>query len=314
MAKYRTRLPQLTKSTFMTDGGMETTLIFKKGIDLPHFAAFDLLKNREGIEILENYYEDYLAIAKQKCSGFILESVTWRANTDWALKMGYTKESLDLINREAIQHLESIRDNHENEKFQLSISGCVGPRGDGYSIENRMNIREAEEYHSRQIKTLSLTNADFITAMTINYNEEAIGIVNVAKKNNIPVVISYTLETDGRLPSGQSLGDAITTLDELTENYVSYFMINCVHPTHFEHILQSAANWKNRIKCIRANASTKSHVELDESETLDEGNSQELAVAYKKLKSLLPNLNIIGGCCGTDQSHIEKICELWFKE
>ena len=283
MAKYRTHLPQLTESTFMTDGGLETTLIFKQGIDLPHFAAFNIIKDEKGKKILEKYYQDYLSIAKQKCSGFILEAVTWRANTDWALKMGYNMESLDLINREAIQHLESIRDNHENEDFQISISGCVGPRGDGYSIENSMSIGEAEEYHSRQIKTLSLTNADFITAMTINYNKEAIGIVKAANKNNIPVVISYTVETDGSLPSGQSLGDAITTLDELTDNYVSYFMINCAHPNHFKNILQSDSGWKSRIRAIRANASIKSHAELDDSETLDAGNKEELAEEYKNL-------------------------------
>jgi S-methylmethionine-dependent homocysteine/selenocysteine methylase len=314
MAKYRTALPQLTESTFMTDGGLETTLIFNKGIELPHFASFGLLQNEEGIQILNEYYLDYLEVSKQICSGFILEAPTWRANPDWAMKLGYSLESLDQINRTAIQELEKIRSNHENKDFRISISGCIGPRGDGYSPENQMNIKMAEEYHSFQIKILADTNADLVSAMTMNYNDEAIGIVSAAKMNNIPVVISYTVETDGKLPSGESLGEAITSLDKITNNYVSYFMINCAHPNHFSGVLQPNSNWTRRIKGIRANASIKSHAELDESETLDEGNKEELAKGYQNLKSLLPNLTIIGGCCGTDHTHMEKICEAWFEE
>ncbi len=299
-------------STFMTDGGLETDLIFNKGIDLPEFAAFDLLKNEEGKEVLSKYYLDYLNVSKQKCSGFILEAPTYRANPDWALKIGYSLESLDAINRTAVQELEKIRNNYENENFKIAISVCIGPRGDGYSPENKMSIKMAEEYHSFQIKIVADTNADLVSALTMNYNEEAIGIVNAAKKNNIPVVISYTVETDGKLPSGESLEEAITSLDNKTDNYVSYFMINCAHPDHFANVLDPDSNWTNRIKGIRANASCKSHSELDESETLDVGHKEKLARGYQHLKTLLPNFSIIGGCCGTDHTHMEEICEIWF--
>lgn len=312
MTKYRTDLPQQSMSTFMTDGGIETDLIFNKGIDLPEFAAFDLLKNEEGKEVLRKYYLDYLNVSKQKCSGFILEAPTYRANPDWALKIGYSLKSLDAMNRTAVQEMEKIRNDHENENFKIAISVCIGPRGDGYSPDNKMSIKMAEEYHSVQIKTIADTNADLVSALTMNYNEEAIGIVNAAKKNNIPVVISYTVETDGKLPSGESLEEAIISLDKITDNYVSYFMINCAHPDHFVNVLDPDSNWTNRIKGIRANASCKSHSELDESETLDEGDKEQLARKYKHLKTLLPNLNIIGGCCGTDHTHMEEICKVWF--
>ena len=312
MTKYRTDLPQQSMSTFMTDGGLETDLIFNKGIDLPEFAAFDLLKNEEGKEVLSKYYLDYLNVSKQKCSGFILEAPTYRANPDWALKIGYSLESLDAMNRTAVQEMEKIRNDYENENFKIAISVCIGPRGDGYSPDNKMSIKMAEEYHSVQIKTIADTNADLVSALTVNYNEEAIGIVNAAKKNNIPVVISYTVETDGKLPSGESLEEAIIYLDNITDNYVSYFMINCAHPDHFVNVLEPDSNWTNRIKGIRANASCKSHSELDESETLDEGDKEQLARRYKHLKTLLPNLNIIGGCCGTDHTHMEEICKVWF--
>ena len=314
MPKYRTDLPQLTKATFMTDGGLETDLIFNHGIDLPEFAAFDLLKNEEGKEVLRKYFLDYLDISKKQCSGFVLEAPTYRANPDWALKIGYSLESLDDITRIAVQELENIRNDNESENFKIAISVCIGPRGDGYSPDNKMSVEMAEEYHSYQIKIVADTNADLVSALTMNYNEEAIGIVNAAQKKNIPVVISYTVETDGKLPSGQSLEEAITALDKITDNYVSYYMINCAHPNHFVDILNPDSTWAKRIKGLRANASNKSHAELDESETLDIGDKEQLARKYQELKALLPNLNVIGGCCGTDHTHMNEICNLWFEK
>jgi S-methylmethionine-dependent homocysteine/selenocysteine methylase len=314
MPKYRTDLPQLTKATFMTDGGLETDLIFNHGIDLPEFAAFDLLKNDEGKEVLRKYFLDYIDISKTQCSGFVLEAPTYRANPDWALKIGYSLESLDDITRIAVQELENIRNDNESEDFKIAISVCIGPRGDGYSPDNKMSVEMAEEYHSYQIKIVADTNADLVSALTMNYNEEAIGIVNAAQKKNIPVVISYTVETDGKLPSGQSLEEAITALDKITDNYVSYYMINCAHPNHFVDILNPDSTWAKRIKGLRANASNKSHAELDESETLDIGDKEQLARKYQELKALLPNLNVIGGCCGTDHTHMNEICNLWFEK
>ena len=314
MSKYRTNLPQLSMTTFMTDGGLETDLIFNHGIDLPEFAAFDLLKDEKGKDILSKYYKDYLEISKDRCSGFILEAPTYRANPDWALKIGYSLDSLKDIIGTSVQELEELRNDYENDDFQIAISVCIGPRGDGYVADNKMSIEMAEEYHSYQIAVVADTNADLVSALTINYNEEAIGLVKAAKKNGLPVVISYTVETDGKLPSGQSLKDAITSLDKITDNYVSYYMINCAHPDHFAHILNPDSQWAKRIKGLRANASTKTHCELDESETLDIGDKEQLARKYQELKTLLPSLNVIGGCCGTDHTHLSKISEVWFEK
>jgi S-methylmethionine-dependent homocysteine/selenocysteine methylase len=230
------------------------------------------------------------------------------------MKIGYSLKSLDEMNRTAVRELEQLRKDYENDDFKIAISVCIGPRGDGYSPDNQMSIEAAEEYHSHQIKLVAETNADLVSALTMNYNEEAIGIVKAAKKHSIPVVISYTVETDGKLPSGQTLEEAITTLDRLTSDYVSYYMINCAHPDHFSGVLDPTSTWAKRIKGLRANASTKSHAELDESETLDVGDKDLLAKRYQELRSLLPNLNIIGGCCGTDHTHLGKICEAWFEK
>jgi homocysteine S-methyltransferase len=314
MEKYRSNLPQLGDAPFLTDGGLETTLIFHHGIELPLFAAFDLLKNEAGKQILKDYYERYLNVARQYTAGFVLEAPTWRASKDWGEKLGYSAAALDQINRTAIEQLEALRQAYEAEDFRIVISGNLGPRGDGYAPGNKMNAQEAEAYHAPQIETFSTTSADLVSAFTLNYTQEAIGIIKAAKSFNMPVVISYTLETDGTLPSGELLQDAILEADQATDGYAAYFMINCAHPSHFQQILQAGGNWVKRIKGIRANASTRSHQELDEADHLDIGDKQELAKGYQKLKLLLPNLNIIGGCCGTDHTHLENICGLWFDE
>ena len=303
-------LNQLKNKTFLTDGGLETTLIFHQGIDLPHFAAFDLLSYEEGKVTLKNYYLEYIRIAKKHKVGFLLESPTWRANLDWGYKMGYSPDSLNRINRIAIEQLHEIRNKHEDETTKMLISGCVGPRGDGYVPSDKMKASQAAIYHAPQIQTFKKANADMVSAITMNYVEEALGIVIAAKNANIPVVISFTVETDGKLPSGQSLKEAILQIDDITGCYPAYYMVNCAHPSHFKNVLETSENWLKRIHGIRANASTKSHAELDESEHLDHGDKHELAERYQELKKLLPNLKVIGGCCGTDHSHIEQICEV----
>jgi S-methylmethionine-dependent homocysteine/selenocysteine methylase len=307
MAKYRKNLPQLSNEIFLTDGGLETTLIFHEGLELPEFAAFYLLKSEEGIEHLREYYRKYAALALDYGAGFVLESVTWRANSDWGKKLGLTEKELADLNRKAIDFLSEIRDELETEKSKMVISGCIGPRGDGYVPTDLMTAEEAENYHAPQVKIFSSTQADLISAFTINYVEEAIGIVRVAEKAGMPVVISFTVETDGKLPTGQTLREAIESVDAATNNYPAYYMINCAHPTHFEEALEAGEAWTKRIRGVRANSSVKSHAELDESTELDEGNPRELGQQYRQLLRKLTNLRVLGGCCGTDFRHVKEI-------
>lgn len=307
MSKYRHQLPQLSSRTFLTDGGLETTLIFHCGHELPEFAAFDLLTRPDGCEELRRYYERYIDVALENKTGFILESATWRASRDWGQKLGYTSADLQEVNRKAIALLEELRGESETPAAPMVISGNIGPRGDGYQVENRMTANEAKAYHQEQIETLRATGADLVSAFTINYTEEAIGITRAAQEAGIPVVISFTVETDGRLPSGQPLGEAIATVDQATGNGPAYFMINCAHPIHFENVLSGGDPWIHRIHAIRANASTKSHAELDAATALDAGDPVDLGRRYAELKRRLPQLNIFGGCCGTDHRHVEAI-------
>jgi S-methylmethionine-dependent homocysteine/selenocysteine methylase len=240
MAKYRNELPQLSNGIFLTDGGIETTLIFHENLKLPDFAAFHLLKDKDGYEALQNYFRTYATLAGKYEVGLILESPTWRANPDWGAKLGYSENELAAMNRTSITLLRDIRNKFENEKTMMVISGCVGPRGDGYNPTNLMSADEAQQYHLRKIGTFSETDADMVTAITMNYVEEAIGIARAAKSVGMPVVISFTVETDGKLPTGQTLKETIESVDEATSSTPAYYMINCAHPTHFATIKRIA--------------------------------------------------------------------------
>jgi homocysteine S-methyltransferase len=309
-ARYRSRLPQLGGKTFITDGGMETTLIFHDGVELPQFASFVLLEEDGGPEALTAYYSRYVDIARTRGVGILLDAVTWRASRDWGALLGYSPEQLVEVNRRAVALLEELRAN-VGETPAIVISGCVGPRGDAYRIDNAMSQDEAQRYHAPQIETLAGTPADLVSALTLGYANEAIGIVRAAHVAGIPVVVSFTVETDGRLPSGQPLGEAIEEVDSETDGATSYFMINCAHPTHFADALSSPAVWRDRIRGLRANASSKSHAELDEAGELDAGDPVELAGHYQTLRPSLPNLNVVGGCCGTDHRHVDEICAVF---
>ena len=308
MSKYRSTLPQLGRDFFMTDGGIETTLIFLDGQDIPYFAAFHLLKTSEGEQMLRKYFRTYGELAKKLNVGLILETATWRANPDWGEKLGYGTDDLAEVNSRAVRLLQEIRSEYETDRLPIVISGCIGPRGDGYIPDTAMSAIEAEAYHQIQIATFANTAADLVTAITINYTEEAVGIVRAAKHANMPIVISFTVETDGNLPTGQPLGDAIKQVDDATSRYPAYFMINCAHPSHFASVLHGNEPWAARIRGLRANASKMSHAELNEAPELDAGNPIELGQEYAALrKQQLKHLNVMGGCCGTDHRHVEQI-------
>lgn len=305
MAKYRNRLPQIGGGLFLSDGGIETTLIFKDGFDLPCFAAFHLLQDEKGTEGLRAYFRRHAQIAVQAGVGFILESPTWRASPDWAAKIGYTPGELETANRLAIRLMHELRAEFETGRCPMVISGCIGPRGDGYIAGEAMSVDEAEAYHAPQIRIYAEEGADQITAITMTNVNEAIGVAKAAQAAGLPVAISFTVETDGTLPTGDKLGDAIAAVDAATDSAPAYYMINCAHPDHFDGVLKG--EWVKRLGGIRANASRCSHAELNEAEELDEGNAAELAGQYSDLRARFPQINVLGGCCGTDERHIEAI-------
>jgi homocysteine S-methyltransferase len=309
MARYRTALPQLRGEVFLTDGGIETSLIFDQGLDLPHFAAYPLLDTEDGRAALDRYLGPFLEVARRHGTGFVIETPTWRANADWGAQLGHDASELDRFNRLAVSVAAATRDAADLGAPVL-ISGLIGPRGDGYVPGELMSPAEAAAYHGAQIATFVDTDADLVTAITMTNVDEAIGIVVAAAARDMPVVIGFTVETDGRLPSGDSLADAITAVDAATGSWAAYYMVNCAHPTHFVDVLEPAAPWTARIRSVRANASTMSHDELNEAETLDSGDPVDLAARYLSLREMLPRINVVGGCCGTDHQHVAAIAEV----
>ncbi|MEL6364857.1 MAG: homocysteine S-methyltransferase family protein [Pseudomonadota bacterium] len=297
------RLPQLEDRLFLTDGGLETTLVFHEKIDLPDFAAFVLLETEEGEETLRAYYRRYLKIADAARCGFILEAPTWRASRDWGVRRGYGQEALHEINCKAIALLKEIRDDAARPE-DVVVSGQIGPRGDGYVVSSRMSADEAQSYHKDQLSSFRTAGADVACAMTLGYPEEAIGIARAARDVSLPVAIGFTTETDGTLPCGDALASAVAAVDAATEAYPAYFILNCAHPDHFRGVLDPEAPWIDRVRGLRANASRMSHEELDEAEDLDAGDPVEFGALHAKIATDLPHITIFGGCCGTDHRHV----------
>ena len=260
---------------------------------------------------MRRYFAPYVQVAADNGVGLVLETATWRANQDWARLIGHSVGELAELNRRAVELLVAIRDEHATERSPIVISGCIGPRGDGYVVGAAMSAEEAEAYHGVQIRTFQGTAADLVTAITMTYADEAVGIVRAANAAGLPAVISFTVETDGRLPSGQPLHEAVREVDERSDGGPAYYMLNCAHPSHFADVLELGAPWASRIRGLRANASRMSHAELDESEELDVGDPQELGADYVALRDKLPRLTVLGGCCGTDHRHIGAIHTAW---
>jgi S-methylmethionine-dependent homocysteine/selenocysteine methylase len=304
------RLPHFNGPLFLTDGGFETTLIFHEGWDLPMGEAFVLLETEKGRKAIRAYYERYLPMAAAHAVGFVLETPTWRANPDWAFKAaGYGPAQLAKPNRDGVALMRELRAKYESARTPIVISGNIGPRGDGYDPGTLMSPAEAADYHGWQIGIFREESVDCVSAFTMTNVNEALGFALAAKRAGLPCVISFTLETDGRLPTGETLGDAIEQVDRATGASPAYYMINCAHPTHFADALDPGSDWIQRLLGLRANSSCKSHAELDNSPELDVGNPQELGQQYAALLRRLPHLKVLGGCCGTDHRHIACIGE-----
>jgi len=305
--KYRDRLPQLDGRRVLSCGGLETTLIFHEGWDLPAFASFVLVETERGRERLRAYFDRYIDIAERHGTGFLLETPTWRANPEWGATLGYDLDGLERVNRELVALAMDIRDRRETPTMPMPLSGNIGPRGDGYDPRAATSAQEAADYHSWQIGVLKDAGADLVSAFTISSSAEGLGIALAAKKADMPCVISFTLETDGRLPTGEHLGEVITAIDIETGNAPAYYMINCAHPTHFEGMLREGGAWTRRLGGLRANSSRRSHAELDNATELDIGNPAELGGEYAEILERFPHINVLGGCCGTDERHVAAI-------
>ncbi len=308
MAKYRNALPQLGGDTYLTDAGLETDLIFNKGIEIREFAAHTLLPDTTGREALAQYFRGFLNLANEVNTGFILDASTWKAHMHWAKDLAATEDEIKQANLDAIAFIAELRNDFAGNKQPIVLNGLVGPRGDAYAPDIQLAVAEARDYHRQQLSWLAETEIDMVSALTFTQADEASGFVQAAKELALPCIVSFTVETDGKLPTGQDLSSAIEQVDENTDSYAAYFMVNCAHPDHFSNLLGDEP-WARRIKGIRCNASRLSHAELDECEVLDAGNPDELAEQYSEMLGKMPWMNIFGACCGSDLRHVSTIAK-----
>jgi homocysteine S-methyltransferase len=308
MTKYRNDLPQLNGGIFLADGGVTTELVFLEGLELPHFASFILLETEAGLSRYRAIMENYLRIAREHQIGIVLDTPTWRANPDWGAKLGYDAGALRRANIGWVNYLIDLRSEWEMSGTPCVINGVIGPRSDGYRTGD-MDCEESQAYHNPQIAAFAESEADMVSALTLTNVSEAIGIVRAARMRAVPCMISFTVETDGKLVTGKSLREAIETVDRETDQYPLYYSINCAHPTHFEQAFEMGGPWLQRIGCIKANSSMRSHAELDNSDALDAGDPLDLSRRLCALRRTLPALKVLGGCCGTDHRLAAAICE-----
>jgi homocysteine S-methyltransferase len=304
---HRHALPQLSGRLLVTDGGLETTLIFHDGFELPHFAAFPLLDSADGRTALRRYYDSYCAAARRSGAGCLLDTPTFRASPDWAAKVGYDAEGLRRIIRDSVALLREVRDAWETSDLPVVINGAIGPRGDGYSAADTMDADTAEAFHAPQVRGYAEAGTDLVMAQTMTHAGEAIGIARAAAKAGMPAVVSFTVETDGRLPDGSSLRDAILATEAATGSSPAHYLVNCAHPTHLAPALVEGGEWIGRLGGVRANPSPKSHAELNESTTLEDGDPEELAALLAEMRRRHRHFAVMGGCCGSDHRHAEKI-------
>jgi S-methylmethionine-dependent homocysteine/selenocysteine methylase len=287
---------------YVTDGGLETDLIFNHGVDLPEFAAYPLLWTDEGRALLRRYYAGYADIAAAAGAGLLIETPTYRASTDWGRVLGHDPETLVEVNRQAVAFCRGLADVWRDRVTDVKVVGLIGQRGDGYAPGRGVHPDEAADYHAPQVRAFVEAGADQVGVYTLTDPGEAIGVVRAANSYGIPVTVSFTVETDGKLPDGTTLREAMEQVDAVAPP--AYFLVNCAHPQHVLPALSGDGSWLDRIKGMRSNASTASHAELDEAEELDAGDLAELVPAHRTLEELLPSLEVVGGCCGTDSSHV----------
>lgn len=289
---------------YLTDGGLETDLIFNDGYELPLFSAFLLLDSEQGKSGLRRYFARYLDVAEDSGRGFVLDTPTWRANAGWAAQHGLSVQDIKRINAQAVKLAKEIRSSR-SWADRILINGNIGPTGDGYSAASKLTPQAAQELHTPQLEAFAEEGVDIAIALTMTHPGEAIGVAKAGQAQGVPVGISFTVETDGRLPDGSSLGEAITAVEEATACSPLFYGINCAHPTHF--VRQLAGPWLHRIGIVRANASKLSHAELDQATELDDGDPEEFGRQYRELAALLPGLRIVGGCCGSDCRHVSAV-------
>jgi S-methylmethionine-dependent homocysteine/selenocysteine methylase len=291
---------------FLTDGGIETEIMYKWGFELPHFAMYPLLDNPDAMSAVRAMYRRYLdVVAKHRLSA-LMGGLDYRASPDWGALLGYSPEALAEANLRSIAFLRELADEYADDIPQILIAGYVGPRGDAYQTNRTITAAEAEDYHAVQLATLKAADVDLAWALTFNNIPEAIGVARAAARIGVPLAISFTLDTTSRLSSGPSLARAVETVETETDGAPAFYSLNCSHPVEFEPAL-TPGGWTERVRGFRPNASRMDKIALCKLGHLEEGDPVELGRLMGTLARRYPHMDVWGGCCGTGDVHLDQI-------
>lgn len=291
---------------YLTEGGIETELMYRWGFDLPQFAMYPLLDNPAAMDTMRGMYRRLLDVAARHGMGALMGGLDYRASPDWAALLGYSAAGLEEANLRSIDFLRGVAAEYAGQVDDILVQGFVGPRGDAYALNRTITEAEAEDYHAVQLATLAKAGVDLAWGFTLNNVAEATGIVRAASRLGVPVAISLTLDADGRLKSGPSLRDAIAAIDAATDGSAAFFSINCSHPDEFAPALEPG-DWIARVRGLRPNASRMDKGALCQIGYLEEGDPVELGQQAGALARRYPHMDIWGGCCGCIETHLEEI-------
>lgn len=300
-------------ATFLTDGGIETRLIYEFGIDLPDFASFLALFDDRGRAALREIYRGYLAVAAEFRMPMLVGAPTWRAHPECLRRFGFAKaDDLRRVNAEAVAFLQDLRRETRTETL-VHIAGVIGPRRDGYRAEDAPALDEARAYHEAQAQALAGLGVDLLYAPTFPSRDELAGVAQAMARTGLAYALAPVIDPKGRLLDGHSFAEAVRLVDESTDPKPLYFLAGCVHPSTF---LAAAAEggdrtmprMPGRLAGIKANASPLPPEELDRLGHLDADApavlAQEILAARRRY-----GLRILGGCCGTNDRHIRALAE-----
>jgi homocysteine S-methyltransferase len=301
------RMPTVEDPLFLTEAGIETTLMYKNGWELQHFCLFERMREDRFMADLEAYHRRLIEVALERGVGHLLDGVHYRASPDWSAKLNMSDSELKQLTEKGLALYQELSEEYATEATPIPVGCCIGPRGDAYGTGHEMSPEEAQDYHTIQIETAKQAGADFVSALTFNRIDEAIGLARAAEAAGLPVIVSFSLTKDARLNSGPSLDEAVTAVDAATDEAPLFYMINCNHPVDFSPALDAPGDWINRLQGIRANASSLDHGMLCKLGHLEEGDPEELGGQFADIARRFPHMNVFGGCCGTDREHLDQI-------
>ena len=299
--------PLLPGLRYLAEGGQETELMYGHGFDLPEFALFPLLDNPAAAAKLTAMYRAVLDVAVRHRLGVLLGGLDYRASPDWAERLGFDAAQLAEYQIRSIDFLRQVSQPYRKRLPHILVAGCVGPQGDAYHRNEAVTETSAQAYHSTQMANLAAADVDVVEAMTFTSAEEAIGVIRAARAHDLPIVVSFMIDSAGAADGSWSFRKMIETVDSATDGYALFYGINCSHPVEFEPQLAEPGEWLDRIGLLRPNASAKDKTELCQIGHLERGDPADLALRMERLAERMPDVRIWGGCCGTWDEHLERI-------